>query len=470
MCAADKCTWEDHRDKVGVGSVSSYLASKKGVRTGYACKDLCTQTYGCVSVDWKAHYLSCTLYKTAPTTKYHKGSLYSSHKCSKEPCTYLKRWCIKGAQCVNRTCVCPPDAPTGDGAFDCVSHYKDVCMVNCDPKLTTWDGSTVPVNLPCWYRLTDFYVHNPALKYYYNKCRVQVQALNQLTSRGLFFVRRVLIKVWLGRQRQAGLYSWPLYSSYAFDLDHAYVWKAMKSYDSVFDKRPVQRLLDLTILRDLDREDRFAVVQFKECWVRIKFRPFDPNTQPQEHKPGVTIAIPKKAEFYEGNKMFSVCLTPGSGPTAYQDHAKHHGLKSGEELVLHNILLAGVNVQKKQIFHEHRDQCVGVVETFTSERCQPFRVFTIHLCGPILNHRRMIYCFKSREVDPMEVFKACVEWGCAGDVQQCNRYSDHLYHCPTTAFMRQVGCDPAARLTHNLKFYNVTADYQQQQGYPFTGK
>ena len=48
-----------------------------------------------------------------------------------------------------------------------------------------------------------------------------------------------------------------------------------------FDRRPLQKILDLTVERRIDRVGRYVVINFRQCWTRIKFRPFDPDRQPQ---------------------------------------------------------------------------------------------------------------------------------------------------------------------------------------------
>ncbi|XP_076463257.1 uncharacterized protein LOC143295443 [Babylonia areolata] len=461
--ASKQCYWEPKTNTIGIPSLNSHLKTKLSVPSVHECKAWCVQTPFCVAADWIPPHFKCVLYKRLPHVRFEKGCIHFLYNCTQVPCTRYERWCIKGAQCINQTCVCPPEAPKGDGAIECVPEDKILCMVDCDPKVKSWGGAVVPINLPCWYHVTDFVVYGPTLKYNYNLCRVQIHALNKLTDRGLFFVQRVLLKVWLGRRKPNGQFSFPPFSSFHQDLNHDDIWRAVETFGTPFFKTPQTYLLDLVINRHIDGKDRFAVIKIKQCWVRIKFRPFDPDHQPQEHKPGVTVMAPKYAKFRSDNKFSTVCLTPEQGPTAYEDYARLHALTSGQELILHNILLQGAAAQKPDLNHENVEQCTAVAENFSHDDCEEYRAFTIQLCAPILNHRRLVLCFMNRGVNPMDVFQACVNWGCLGSEAHCNLYREYFTFCRSTPFMLQVGCSQSEREVISQTLYSVAASSSQPE-------
>lgn len=363
-------------------------------------------------------------------------------------CTKIGRRCLSDATCHNhtRTCSCPP-GQRGDATIACVNMTHELCTVECDPKVLTWDGAKVAVNLPCWYLVSDVITNitsPPGLEY--SKCSVQVLALNELTSQGLFYVRSVKVMVRFVRYENGDE---PVFRSGVTEFTITQEQIRQAGGNDPWTKRAVTDN-SVSIVPTWDGNDNMAVLTIAQCDVSIRFRPHVPDQLPQVEKPGVTVIIPKETKFRSSNASQSVCGLAGEGRNVYRQEANDRNLRSQAQDILFNIL-RDTDIRQHEENPDFGESCDALSDVMSA--CDADKqALAVKLCTPILNSRFTLRCLQAGGVDVVETTRLCMAWVCFSSTTHCNDYLNHMSasNCTTTGFMNRLGCD-IEKLERNLR-------------------
>nr|KAG5709397.1 hypothetical protein BaRGS_029246 [Batillaria attramentaria] len=265
---------------------------------------------------------------------------------------------------------------------------------------------------------------------------VLVQALNELTSHGLYYVRSAKIVVRFVKYDEDEK---PIYKSgiTVFSITQEDIRQA--GGKDPWKKRAVIAN-GVSLTPTWDGNDNFAIFTIDQCNVRVQFRPYVPDQLPQIQKPAVSVVVPADAEF-RSSRAQSVCQLAGDGEDVFTDQADDLNLRNPAQDVIYNIL-NDKDLTQNEDNPDYGHACNALSDVM-SECDVEKHALAIRLCTPILNRKSFLHCLMAGDVDVVEAARRCMSWVCFSSTADCNLYLADMAtnNCTTTHLMDWVGCD-----------------------------
>ncbi|XP_005098154.2 uncharacterized protein LOC101859013 [Aplysia californica] len=332
------------------------------------------------------------------------------------------------ASCVNGDCECNnPPFVARDGEFFCYRKNQVWAEIRNDPKMTTFDGHSYDLRLPCRYLITHVEQHLKIAKKVAGKCTCYVHGWNK-KFKGKFYAAGFDVACNITRTKgsnnnigaavrkegfaENGVYQFREWGTEVFDVDGPWFETPVN----------IQSQDGIKIKCNYDSVNNFAVLDIKACGLKVALRPTDiKKGLNQIQPPGISVGVncAHKPTFLSNDRVMATAPAEWNGVPFAQINTA--GLNIADFFLFRALTS---NVEQNQ--PDGSNECKLLATAAGQCNSAQDKITAIQRCAWLFRAPRFIRC-----VDPsnnadgfLRLLKRCVQAVCSNQVTCQNFVSD----------------------------------------------
>lgn len=342
-----------------------------------------------------------------------------------DPCGDGCNKCLRGySDCVNGKCQCKlkKKLAQGDGDFFCYRKNKRYGEIRNDPLITSFDGNTYDLAIPCRYLLMHTRSELRIRKEVHGHCDCIVHGWNKkykgkMYPAGVDIACDIVVdgdpdkhqaSIRIEGEARDNEYHFNEWGSSVYAPDGP--WNDGPQNLKVYKNGATVATME-TVYKT---ENNFAEVEIRECGIQVGIRPFDTSLgKDQCQQNGVSFSINCAADpiFLAQTRMVVSAGDAGHGDIAFKDHIID-GLSA-----MQSFLFRAMTTDIVQNQPDAAEECSTVQQV--ADRCDTRmkRVNALGRCIWLLKEPRFIKCADPSENANglMKLFRRCFEVACMPD-------------------------------------------------------
>ncbi|PVD30901.1 hypothetical protein C0Q70_10176 [Pomacea canaliculata] len=304
---------------------------------------------------------------------------------------------------------------------------EHVCQVTADPRDYAFEGGRARIYIPCKYRLTKFMTTFRNSQSKMRFCEFEAFSFGKIVD-GHNFVGGLEVKVFVYDSETQQAYQRDFLK---FEIDSAGIaseghrlrWGSSQSA-SIFH--------GVGIVCKFDIEEKFAILDVKDCGVRFKFRSYNPrNPANKQHlMPGLSIKVPATAIFTTNEKTESfpnvLCgrPSPQDDSEIFNRELVRLKLDKRHQVMLYTILEQRLNqtlIANQSQLLPYGNDCRNSFQLFKTCR---HKSLAVRACSGVVKNTKTVRCLGTMV---MAIFNHCLSQVCGGSL--CNLDFEATYGC-----------------------------------------